>query len=119
MNDGGESRDLDLEWENRVLCGDESCIGTVGPDGRCRECGRIYEGALPERIETGITREAAPEDDGVADISDVSPVNGDLTEEDSVALTDDEWERRKLCPDEGCIGVIGPDGCCKECGRRL
>ncbi len=24
---------------------------------------------------------------------------------------------RRLCPDGACIGVIGPDGRCSECGR--
>lgn len=28
-----------------------------------------------------------------------------------------EWEQRTLCPDGGCVGVIGPDGTCKVCGR--
>lgn len=28
-----------------------------------------------------------------------------------------EWEHRTLCPDGGCVGVIGPDGTCKVCGR--
>jgi hypothetical protein len=119
MNDGSESPDLDQEWENRVLCSDESCIGTIGPDGRCRECGRLYEGALPEPTESGTTREAAAEDDGDADVSGVSPANDNSIEEDSSSITDDEWERRTLCPDESCIGVIGPDGRCRECGRSL
>jgi predicted amidophosphoribosyltransferase len=26
--------------------------------------------------------------------------------------------RRQLCPDESCIGIIGPDGVCTDCGRR-
>ena len=30
----------DPDWENRVLCSDESCIGVIGPDGRCKECGK-------------------------------------------------------------------------------
>ena len=34
----------DLEWEQRVLCSDESCIGVIGPDGRCKECGLPYSG---------------------------------------------------------------------------
>ncbi|MDR1111714.1 MAG: zinc ribbon domain-containing protein [Deltaproteobacteria bacterium] len=25
---------------------------------------------------------------------------------------------RQLCSDESCIGIIGPDGVCTECGRR-
>ena len=28
-----------------------------------------------------------------------------------------EWDQRQLCPDGGCIGVIGPDGTCKVCGH--
>ena len=28
-----------------------------------------------------------------------------------------DWENRQLCPDGSCIGVIGPDGTCKTCGR--
>jgi hypothetical protein len=29
------------EWRNRRLCPDESCIGTLGRDDRCRVCGRL------------------------------------------------------------------------------
>jgi hypothetical protein len=32
-------------------------------------------------------------------------------------ISEDEWENRQLCSDGNCIGVIGPDGRCKECGR--
>ena len=28
-----------------------------------------------------------------------------------------EWDRRELCPDGACVGVIGADGLCKVCGR--
>ncbi len=28
-----------------------------------------------------------------------------------------EWDRRQLCPDGACIGVIGSDGTCNVCGR--
>lgn len=27
------------------------------------------------------------------------------------------WDQRQLCPDGGCVGVIGDDGLCKVCGR--
>jgi len=40
---GEEKSDLDLEWEQRKLCSDEGCIGVIGPDGRCKECGKPYE----------------------------------------------------------------------------
>ncbi len=39
-----------------------------------------------------------------------------MENEESKSLTDKEWEQRTLCSDESCIGVIGPDGRCKECG---
>jgi len=32
--------DKDEDWGKRTLCIDESCIGTIGPNGRCRECGK-------------------------------------------------------------------------------
>src|SRR6266567_219353 len=28
-----------------------------------------------------------------------------------------DWDQRQLCPDGTCVGVIGPDGTCKVCGR--
>lgn len=31
--------------------------------------------------------------------------------------TPGEWESRALCPDDGCIGVLGADGRCGVCGR--
>ena len=34
-----ESFEEDEDWENRVLCSDPSCIGVIGEDGRCGECG--------------------------------------------------------------------------------
>ena len=34
----------DSDWENRTLCSDESCIGVIGPDGRCKECGKPFGG---------------------------------------------------------------------------
>ena len=41
--DNAENKSLtDLEWEQRKLCSDESCIGVIGPDGRCKECGKPY-----------------------------------------------------------------------------
>jgi len=33
----------DIDWENRTLCNDESCIGVIGPDGHCKECGKIFK----------------------------------------------------------------------------
>lgn len=97
--------DENIDWDARVLCSDESCIGTIGPDGKCRECGKPYEGVLPEghAQETVITAAA----------EEVKPV----ASED--AGSDNDWDQRVLCSDGACIGVIGPDGKCKECGKPL
>jgi len=32
-----------LDLDNRVLCPDGACIGVIGPDGRCMECGKPAE----------------------------------------------------------------------------
>lgn len=110
----------DIEWEQRTLCSDESCIGTIGKDGVCRECGKKYEGTLPDFVNV------EPESQNGGDAIKEDPA-GELTEPavatppdtgDTVAdNADDEWENRILCSDESCIGVIGPDNCCKECGK--
>ena len=40
--DGGnpDGRVIAEDWENRLLCSDGDCFGLIGPDGRCRECGK-------------------------------------------------------------------------------
>jgi hypothetical protein len=108
--------DIDKAWENRVLCSDESCIGIIGPDGRCKECGLPFEGELPADLATGAA------DDSVETSSASSQPSPEEhpSETEQVSAQDsaeDEWSKRTLCSDESCIGVIGPDGRCKECGK--
>lgn len=105
----------DIDWDNRVLCSDESCIGVIGVDGRCKECGKVYEGELPfseTPAEDNTTDEAVEETAAPADLS-TEPA----TAEPEAAYDADDWDKRTLCSDESCIGVIGPDGRCKECGK--
>ena len=99
------------EWENRILCSDGNCIGVIGPDGHCKECGKKYEGALPEEVLSVET--APPEDDGLEEESELEQV---IEQEDELPA-DPDWEDRILCSDGNCIGVIGPDRRCKECGK--
>ncbi len=33
----------DIDWENRILCRDGNCIGVIGTNGRCEECGLIFD----------------------------------------------------------------------------
>ena len=89
------------DWENRVLCSDESCIGVIGPDGRCKECGRPHEESPAGEMDTAQS-DSAPQED---------------LDEAAAPQFDDDWENRTLCSDESCIGVIGPDGRCKECSK--
>jgi hypothetical protein len=34
-----------------------------------------------------------------------------------VSDANDEWNHREVCPDGSCVGLIGPEGTCKVCGR--
>ncbi len=110
-----EAKDIDahaadpvaVDWESRRLCGDENCIGVIGPDGRCRECGRPCEPGevLEDRSSAAHPAEAPAEEPPAPPTAD--PAAG----------ADDEWENRRLCSDGNCIGVIGSDGRCRECGK--
>jgi hypothetical protein len=94
------------EWKARRLCGDESCIGVIGKDGRCKECGRPADQAA-EAAEA--VQPAAAE-----------PVEGQTRPCSQAvfrAAPEDEWANRRLCSDGNCIGVIGTDGRCLECGK--
>jgi hypothetical protein len=108
--------DIDRYWENRVLCSDESCIGVIGSNGRCKECGRSFEGKLPADFNADDS-DAVPEDKDTAAPDTTSEYTSDSDQGMETQVTDDEWSQRTLCSDESCIGVIGPDGRCKECGK--
>ena len=109
-----EDRDAaDSDWESRTLCSDESCIGVIGPDGRCKECGRPYEGELP----SAFPNESALEEIEDQDLKMPDSGPGEEMQDGKATAIDDDWAKRKLCSDESCIGVIGPDGRCKECGK--
>jgi hypothetical protein len=97
--------DKDEDWETRTLCSDESCIGTIGTDGKCKECGKPYEGVLP-------AANCASSETVVVTDEHKTPIQTN-------SASDDDWATRVLCSDESCIGVIGPEGLCKECGKPL
>ena len=106
----------DIEWEQRTLCSDESCIGVIGPDGRCKECGLPYESEKQQDFsEEHAASDSEAEEEVAEDDEDDEEVADDDEDDEEDAVTDSEWEQRTLCRDESCIGVIGPDGRCKEC----
>jgi len=106
----GESLEVDFEPAGRVLCPDGGCIGVIGADGRCKVCGT----AAPAGTDLDAVRHAESEP-GKEALHMESFEGEGLRPEDDGGPTFDE--QRQLCPDGGCIGVIGDDGRCKECGR--
>ncbi|MBW2369819.1 MAG: hypothetical protein JRH15_18260 [Deltaproteobacteria bacterium] len=97
----------DIEWENRTLCQNESCIGVIGPDGRCKECGLALNGTLPDNAESA----------DFDTVTDETPESSLDEPNDLESSSDSDWGDRQLCSDGNCIGVIGSDGLCKECGK--
>jgi len=113
MKNEEDTTQADIEWEQRILCSDESCIGVIGPDGRCKECGLPYAGPIDATNEETVASDVE-EADSEDEISEEPEETGEY---DTETQTDLDWEQRTLCSDESCIGVIGPDGLCKECGK--
>jgi hypothetical protein len=87
----------------RKLCPDGSCIGVIGNDGKCTECGRADLGG------------AAPADAAGWEAQD-DDTDGDPNAEAADGSSEFDAKRR-LCSDDTCIGVIGPDNRCTECGK--
>jgi hypothetical protein len=99
---------------SRRLCPDGSCVGVIGPDGRCRVCGAASPdgppapGLGPEAFAGGCAddlEEQAQEAAGDADDADAAGGDGAFD------------AGRALCPDGACVGVLGPEGRCNVCGR--
>jgi hypothetical protein len=109
--DGEDEADGPLDLESRILCPDGSCIGVIGPDGRCKECGAV----LPEKERAATaaalaTTTPAKQEQEREQQPSPSP-SGDASDDPL------DFSKRMLCSDGSCIGVIGPDGRCKECGK--
>jgi hypothetical protein len=97
------------DWTLRELCPDGTCVGVIGPDGTCKLCGRAAQNWGDER-KRGLIEpaQAAPDDD-----DDDDAAHGTV----DASTQPPGWSARALCPDGSCIGVIGPDGTCKVCGK--
>jgi hypothetical protein len=127
--------DTDPEWEKRILCSDGNCIGVIGPEGCCRECGKPYTETEKQYVhgdnENELYNIPPSEEELKSDEADFSSENPEALHKTSDESTEEkglesepelemesesEWDNRKLCSDGNCIGVIGPDGLCKECG---
>ena len=99
--------DQELDLEARALCPDGNCVGVLGPDGRCKVCGRSASGQLDSSVNVR----------GIDDGGDPGAIDDPLTGSDGEPNeTAGDLESRELCPDGNCVGVIGPEGRCKVCG---
>jgi hypothetical protein len=96
------------EWSARRLCADGSCIGLVGPDGRCKVCRRT-----PAEAAGGAPRWT----DGTSIAAAASGTAERAAADDAPAAQNPEAATRVACPDAGCSGAIGPDGRCDVCGK--
>jgi hypothetical protein len=104
----------------RRLCPDGACIGIIGPNGRCTECGRAAGDARE------ITAAAEPSVDADSGDDLAATATGDglaatATGDDApvAASADSAFNPgRRLCDDGSCLGVIGPDGRCNVCGTK-
>ncbi len=135
--DTGAVRITDEEWARRRLCSDGNCIGVIGAGGRCKECGLPYSGSsAPDADDEALPFDDLEEGDDAFDVEtrddslepdsdqsayadeqdDEAEASSDETDDEVDTETDDEWARRRLCRDGNCIGVIEPNGRCKECG---
>jgi hypothetical protein len=98
------------DLESRRLCPDGACIGVIGADGRCKECGKEAEPLEAARADaTPAPGSAPPAGPGAGEEA------GSLDDPDDGGPPD--LASRRLCSDGACIGVIGPDDRCKVCGR--
>jgi hypothetical protein len=104
-----QSPEEDFDPSRRRLCPDGACVGVIGDDGICSECGRTEAqaaaGDAPPPFQAGVDASAGP---GAPDAADGAS---------GVSIGFDPTTRR-LCDDGACVGVVGDDGVCRVCGRR-
>lgn len=93
----------------RRLCPDGSCVGVLGPDGRCSVCARPA-GAGGEVAESSADAWVQASNEASAD--DAPPT------EMTAGATSGFDPNRRLCDDGSCVGVVGADGVCGACGRK-
>lgn len=101
----------DFNVAERILCEDDACIGLVGSDGRCKVCGLEYRG--PESVSAIGCGEVVSDGGTFAADADAAAFLG----ESQIASDGSDVDDRVLCPDDTCVGIIGPDGLCGTCGK--
>jgi len=106
----------EFDAAHRELCPDGGCIGIIGTDGRCRECGALADSALTHPRLRGM-RGSTTQDSARSAATPPPAHRSDDDRPPSGAETDAFGEDRQLCPDGACIGVLDASGRCSECGQ--
>jgi hypothetical protein len=105
------------EWTDREVCPDGACIGVIGDDGTCKVCGRTGERGPRALVDD---QTDAPPDESLAadeDDDELEPADeGDDDHDADESTGGDDWDRRELCSNGACVGVIGDADVCTVCG---
>jgi hypothetical protein len=122
MTQNKKTVDNGIDWERRLLCSDGSCIGIIGTDGRCKECGEEFKGKLPENLGIRSKGDLKKSDGKKKDQDNLLDTESNVESQrkevgDKQEEIDYDWENRILCMDETCIGVVGMNGKCNTCGK--
>lgn len=83
--------------EQRILCTQDTCLGVIDETGLCPICNN---------------KAKAP--------TEATAASTEPSVQPTLLMTPDEslgdFTERRLCKNDHCLGVIGPTGCCTECG---
>jgi hypothetical protein len=108
----------------RRLCPDGACVGLIGNDGRCRECGLPASASAASASASAFPSPGAPDAPLTDVITDTAGHQSRLAGPGGTGDTRDEGgdqgfrPDRRLCEDGDCIGVLDDSGSCPVCGRR-
>lgn len=98
-------------FDERILCPEGSCTGVIGNDGRCSVCKMIRDKPM-----------AATDSKRLDTCAEENNTPHEITSSGRDVRKDEESEEnfdpdRRICVDGSCIGVIGSEGNCRECGK--
>jgi hypothetical protein len=106
---------------HRRLCPDGTCVGVIGADGRCRECGRAADASASDPAGPHLTavpaRAEGESDDESADGSGNEALSAGAARDHDALDAGGFDSARRLCDDGSCIGVVQESGVCSVCGR--
>jgi hypothetical protein len=113
-------------FKSRVPCSDESCVGIIGPAGRCGTCGKPFKAEAKGAASGDLSRWFTKMCPSCAEEIKLEAIRcrfcGKKFDPEDVARqvrAREEYflQNRGSCSDDGCVGIIGPTGRCGTCGK--